>query len=172
MKTTADHVTKKVLEDACGVLDECLKKIKHCLGQLSDEQVWWRPRDEMNSIGNLLLHLSGNVKQWIIAGLGTANDDRDRPAEFAAPVEIPKAELLQQLADVVTEAKSVLAQRTSQEMLADCRIQGFELTGWKALFDSVTHFKGHTQEIICLTRLQLGAAYQFEWQPQTPEEGA
>ena len=57
------------------------------------------------------------------------------------------------------------------EILAQRRIQGFEVTGWQAIFDCVPHFKGHTQEIICLTRLQLGDAYRVHWQPQTPEQG-
>jgi len=172
MKITADRVTRTVLADAGGVLDECMKKIRHCLDQLSDEQVWWRPREEMNSIGNLLLHLRGNIRQWIVAGLGHVEDDRDRAAEFSHAGPIPTSELMAQLANVVSDAKTVLAQRTPPEMLANCRIQGFELTGWKALFDSIPHFKGHTQEIICLTRMQLGTDYQFEWQPQTSEEGA
>jgi len=149
-----------------------MTKIEHCLDQLSEEQVWWRPREEMNSIGSLLLHLSGNVKQWVVCGLGTAEDNRNRPAEFSQRGSISKADLLTQLAHVVDEAKSVLAQRTADEMLAGRRIQGFEVTGWEALFDSIPHFKGHTQEIISLTRQQLGDAYRVHWQPQTPEEGA
>lgn len=169
---TTDQLTTTVLEHVSEVFDQCMTKINHCIGQLSDEQVWWRPRDEMNSIGNLLLHLSGNVKQWIVSGLGSAEDVRNRPAEFSQRGPIPKAEVLEQLAQVVAEAKSVLSQRSAAEMLAARRIQGFEVTGWEAIFDCVPHFKGHTQEIICLTRLQLGDTYRIQWQPQTPEEGA
>ncbi|MGE3409189.1 MAG: DinB family protein [Pirellulales bacterium] len=169
---TNDQLTGLVLKGACDVLDQCLVKIDHCVGQLSDEQVWWRPREEMNSIGNLLLHLMGNVRQWIIAGLGTAEDVRNRPAEFSQRGPIPKEELLAQMRQTVTDAKSVLAQRTAAEMLAVRRVQGWDVTGWDAMFDCVPHFKGHTQEIIHLTRLQLGDAYKFHWQPQNPEQGA
>jgi hypothetical protein len=168
---TTDQLTTNILQSVCDVFDECMTKINHCLGQLSDEQVWWRPREEMNSIGNLLLHLGGNVKQWIVSGLGMVEDVRNRPAEFSQRSPIPKAELLEQLTRVVTEAKSGLAQCTAAEMLAQRRIQGFEVTGWQAIFDCVPHFKGHTQEIICLTRLQLGDAYRVHWQPQSPEQG-
>ena len=168
---TTNQLTTTVLESACEVFDECMTKINHCLEQLSDEQVWWRPREDMNSIGNLLLHLSGNVKQWIVSGLGNAADDRNRPAEFSQRGPIPKAELIEQLARCVAEARSVLGKCTAEEMLADRRIQGFEVTGWQAIFDCVPHFKGHSQEIICLTRLQLGNAYRVHWQPQTPEQG-
>lgn len=108
---TNDQLTGIVLKSACDVLDQCLVKISHCVGQLSDEQVWWRPREEMNSIGNLLLHLTGNVRQWMIAGLGTAKDVRNRPAEFSQRGSIPKEELLEQRRQAVADAKSVLAQR-------------------------------------------------------------
>lgn len=169
---TADQVTTNVLGNVCDVFDQCLTKITHCLDQLSDEQVWWRPREEMNSIGNLLLHLTGNVRQWVISGLGTAADVRNRPAEFSQRGPIPKQELLEQLRQAVADAKSVIVQRTAADMLAVRRVQGWDVSGWKAVFDCVPHFKGHTQEIICLTRLQLGDAYKFHWQPQTPEQGA
>ena len=58
---TTDQLTTTVLENVCEVLDQCMTKIARCLDQLSDEQAWWRPQEEMNSIGNLLLHLSGNI---------------------------------------------------------------------------------------------------------------
>src|SRR5689334_20239791 len=78
-------------------LNEGLEKIQHCAAQLSDEQVWWRPRTEMNSIANLMLHLSGNLRQWVVAGIGGAEDVRNRPQEFSDRSQQPKAELLEQL---------------------------------------------------------------------------
>jgi hypothetical protein len=80
---TADELAAAVGTEAANELTSALGKIKHCLGQLSDEQVWWRPRPSLNSIGNLILHLCGNVRQWIVGGLGGAADSRDRPAEFS-----------------------------------------------------------------------------------------
>jgi hypothetical protein len=147
-------------------------KIQHCLSQLTDEQVWWRPRDEMNSIANLLLHLTGNVRQWIVAGLGGATDVRLRPQEFSERGPIPKARLLADLEAVVDEARKILAGCSATDLLARRRIQGHGVSGIGAIFDCVPHFKGHTQEIICLTRLQLGTKYQFHWQPQSAEQGA
>jgi hypothetical protein len=85
---------------------------------------------------------------------------------------IPKSELLQRLDEVVAAAAEALSKLTPEEMLRLRRIQGFEVTGLGAIFDSVPHFKGHTQEIICLTRMQLGEDYQFDWVPKTEEEGA
>ncbi|HUG89367.1 MAG TPA: DUF1572 family protein, partial [Planctomycetaceae bacterium] len=145
-------------------------KIRHCLNQLTDEQVWWRPTPPQNSIANLILHLCGNVRQWIISGLGREPDIRNRPQEFAERGPVPRDELIGQLDDAVRQADAVLGTLTPEQLLAHCRIQGFDTTGLSAIFDSVGHFKGHTQEIICLSRMQLGEAYQFDWIPSTAEQ--
>jgi hypothetical protein len=147
-------------------------KIKHCLDQLDDEQVWWRPHESMNAIENLILHLCGNVRQWILSGLGGAEDRRDRPREFSESRKLCKAELVAQLDEVVAAASKVLGEVTPEELLRARRIQGFTVTGLGAIFGSVPHFKGHTQEIVCLTRMQLGDSYKFYWVPKTIEEGA
>ena len=169
---TADELATAVGTEAANELASALGKIKHCLGQLTDEQVWWRSRPSLNGIGNLILHLCGNVRQWIVAGLSGAVDCRDRPAEFAERGPIPKEELLRKLEAVVDEARAVLARQTARQLLEARRIQGFDVTGPAAIFDSVPHFRGHTQEIVSLTRLQLGDAYKFAWAPTTPEQGA
>src|SRR5207248_5165333 len=112
----------------------------------------------LNSIGNLILHLCGNLRQWIVAGLGEAADGWDRPAEFSERGPIPKEELLRRLEDVVDEARAVLARQTARQLLEARRIQDFDVTGLAAIFDSVPHFRGHTQEVVSITRLQLGDA--------------
>ena len=162
---TADELAGAVGAAAADELTSALGKIKHCLAQLTDEQVWWRSRPGLNSIGNLILHLCGNVRQWIVAGLGGEADVRDRPAEFAERGPVPKEELLRRLDTVVGEAKRVLAGLSAGSLLEVRRIQEFDVTGLAALFDSVPHFRGHTQEIIHLTRLQLGDVYRFAWAP-------
>jgi hypothetical protein len=108
----------------------------------------------------------------IVSGIGGAADVRHRPSEFTEQGPLPKGVLLSQLNTVVGEAKAVLSQATTSDMLSERRIQGFNVSGWGALFDSLPHFKGHTQEVICLTRCQLGDRYQFHWQPATSEQGA
>jgi len=140
---TADELATAVGTEAANELASALARIKHCLGQLSDKQVWWRSHPSLNSVGNLILHLCGNVRQWIVAGLGGAVDSRDRPAEFAERSPIPKEELLGMLEAVVGEARAVLARQTARQLLEARRIQGFDVTGLKANFDSVPHFRGH-----------------------------
>jgi hypothetical protein len=169
---TADDLAAAVGAEAAKELTSALGRIKHCLGQLNDEQVWWRPQPSLNSIGNLVLHLCGNLRQWVVAGLGGAADVRDRAAEFAQRGPIPTGELLRKLDAVTAEAREVLSRLTARQLLEGRRIQGFDVTGLAALFDSVPHFRGHTQEIVHLTRSQLGDAYRFAWAPATPEQGA
>jgi len=172
MSPTADELAEEIVRETQRCLDGCLERIGHCLRQLTDEQVWWRPQPEMNAIGNLVLHLTGNIRQWVISGLGGAADVRTRPREFAERGPIPKDEILAGLTSVVREAKVVLSRQTPEQLLKRRRIQGFDVTGVGAIFDCVPHFRGHTQEIICLTRMQKGEAYQFFWEPTTPEQVA
>src|SRR5437764_13285820 len=105
---TTDELARAMTVEAAQELKNALARIKHCVQQLSDEQIWWRDTPAMNSIGNLLLHLCGNVRQWLIAGLGDATDVRNRPAEFAERGPIPRSELLAQIERVVDDAGTVL----------------------------------------------------------------
>jgi len=169
MPHLAEGATQAALSAAAQVLADSLEVVEHCVLQLADEQIWWRPRPEMNSVGNLVLHLSGNLRQWIVSGLGGAADKRHRQQEFDARGPIAREALLEPLRQVVSESRDVLARLTAEEMLAHRTVQGFELTGWQTLFDTVPHFKGHTQEIVCLTRIQLGSAYRIRWTPPATE---
>ena len=158
------------IEAATRQLDASAAKIEHCLRQLNDNQLWWQPTAGQNSVGNLLLHLSGNIRQWIISGVGGAKDVRDRPREFVAKPDIPRDALLASFRQTVAEARRTLAACDAASLLRERRIQGYETTGLTAVFDTVAHFQGHTQEIISLTRQQLGDAYEFHWTPATAEE--
>jgi hypothetical protein len=172
MQPTSEQLAAAVAAEAGKELAAALEKIKHCLGQLAEEQVWWRPSESMNSIGNLMLHLAGNLGQWIVAGIGGKNDVRNRPREFAEQGPIAKAELLRLLEEAVREAQSALSKASAAELLRLRRIQGFDVIGIEAIFNSIPHFRGHTQEIIHLTRTQLGDRYRVAWAPTTPEQGA
>jgi hypothetical protein len=153
-------------------LADRIERIRHCVGQLDDEQVWWRPQDSMNSVGNILLHLGGNLRQWIVSGVGGRPDTRDRPAEFAARGPIPKVELIRRLEAVVAEADAALTALDASRLLETHRIQGFDETVLSAIWGSLEHLSGHAQEIVYITRLQLGDRYRFAWTPTTPEQGA
>src|SRR5205823_14799133 len=133
---TADELAAVVGTAAEHELDSALMRIKHCLGQLNDEQVWRRSQPSLNSIGNLIMHLCGNLRQWIVAGVGGASDVRNRPAEFAERGPIPKNELVNRLEEVVEEAKRALAGVTARQLVDVRRIQGSDVAGLAAIFDS------------------------------------
>ena len=172
MAITTNELASELGRAASGELQAAHQKIEHCLAQLDDTQVWWRPAEDMNSIANLLLHLAGNLRQWIVAGVGGADDTRDRSAEFADRSQLAKAEVAARLNEAVNEAAQILGSVTAEQLVARRRVQGFDISGAQAIFDSVAHFRGHSQEIVHLTRQILGADYQFDFVPQTPEQGA
>ena len=167
-----NKIASEIGAEMAACLEYGARKISHCINQLYDEQVWWRPSPELNSIGNLLLHLAGNLRQWIVAGVGDAEDIRQRQSEFDESGPIAKRELLERLTSVLKDSKAALSAVTAEDLLSGKRVQGFDVTKLHAAMNSVTHFQGHVQEIICLTRQQLGSNYKFEWKPTSAEEGA
>ena len=167
---SADTIERAVLDAARIRLETSAAKIVHCLSQIDDSQVWWRPTPNQNSIGNLILHLCGNVGQWIISGVGGAADVRDRPSEFSQKNRQPKSELLTMLHACIEQSGEALSTTDPSRLLSDCRIQGFDTTMLSAILDTVSHFQGHTQEIISLTRQQTGNKYQFHFVPSTPDQ--
>jgi uncharacterized damage-inducible protein DinB len=149
--------------DGCRSLlsQDYLPKIERCIELLNDDQIWWRPNPESNSIGNLLLHLSGNVRQWIIAGLGGATDARDRDAEFAQREAIARVELLARLRETLREADAVLAKFDLAHLLGQHEIQGLSVSALEAILHVVDHFSMHTGQIILLTKLLTATDLQF-----------
>jgi hypothetical protein len=129
MQPSDQRLTAAIITETTYWLNDCVGKIKHCLGQLTDDQVWWRPDEQMNAIGNLILHLYGNVRQWIVSGIGGAPDIRDRSAEFSQRQKIPKAQLLRRLDEVAAAAVEVLSTMNAEELLGTRHIQGFATTG-------------------------------------------
>jgi Protein of unknown function (DUF1572) len=172
--TSAPPTTSKICEAFVSAnrhaLSEGMRKITHCVNQLTDDQLWWRPKPDMNSIANLMFHLSGNLRQWIIAGVGGETDIRNRPMEFADRSNRPKAEILAILAKVVSEADRALGRLTPDKLLSQRRIQGYDTMVLSAITDTIPHFRGHVQEIIHMTRIQLGDHYRFDFVPKSPEQ--
>jgi uncharacterized damage-inducible protein DinB len=161
-----------VVQELRARLKAAHERIENCLEQLSDEQVWWRPRPEMNSIANLVLHLCGNMRQWIIHGATGAADDRNRPQEFSDRSMAPKRQLQERLREVAGQADEVIAGLSEDQLVQPRRIQGFDETVVSAVIHSVAHFAGHAQEIIHMTRERLGEGYRMFWKPASVEQGA
>lgn len=142
-------------------LDAALSRITHCVNQLSEEQVWHRPPQGMNAIGNLLIHLTGNVKQVIADNLTGAPDTRKRQQEFDTREPLAKAELLRKLTEVIVQAKAAFATASDERLATVVRVNNQDWTGVQAAVRSLAHFRGHAQEIIHMTRELLGDKYQF-----------
>lgn len=174
MSYTGHEITQAAVAAVNLEFSNALAQIEHCVQQLNDEQIWWRPSPELNSIGNLLCHLAGNLRQWVIAGLGGGPDVRNRPGEFAERGPLPLSAVWPPLQNTVQEAQTVLSdiQSEPERLIRRYRIQGFEVSGWDVVVHTVTHFRGHTQEITGLSRQILGKNYQFAFVPTTPEQGA
>jgi len=135
------------------MLGDYLPKIERCLEKLTDEQIWWRPNSQTNSIGNLVLHLSGNARQWIVCGLGDQPDHRNRSLEFEQSEIIPRTQLLERLTGTLREVGEVLTKLPVEVLLEGREIQGREVEVLEAIFHVTEHFAMHTGQIIMLTKI-------------------
>src|SRR4029077_8449458 len=164
-KTKRGPAAKRKLPEA-SLADVCVRqwrtrleeryspRIVGCLEQLSEEEIWWRPNDASNSIGNLVLHVCGNMRQWIISGLGGAADLRERDKEFAERGPIARAALREKVRQTVTEACAVLARLKPGALTRRCRIQGYDVTGYEATAHVIEHVAYHAGQIIYATKLK------------------
>lgn len=157
-----NEVGKAFLLQAGSHLNEdFMPKIEKCLDVLSEEDVWWRAHETNNSVGNLLLHLSGNVRQWIVSGIGGKPDNRHRSLEFSERNAIPKMIVWSKLQDSVAEATQVLECFPVEQLLEKRKIQGSDTTVLQAVFHVVEHFALHTGQIIYITKLRQGKDLRF-----------
>ncbi len=148
-----------------------LQKIEKAVGKLTSEQIWARKHEQENSIGNLLLHLAGNVRQWIISGVGGVADDRNRDSEFTQRESIEPEELLTRLRETLQEADAVLAAAEGLDLLEKRRIQVFDVTLMQAIYHCVEHFSGHTGQIIWVAKNVSGedmGFYRYLQDPSRP----
>lgn len=129
------------------LIQECQQRTLYCLDQLSEEQIWHRPNEHCNSIGNLVLHLCGNIKQWLHATLGDAVDERQRQAEFDARGPIEREVLKEMIVSLLQESEKVILGLTPQDLLKRYSVQGFEETGVAILVHITEHFSYHVGQM-------------------------
>ena len=137
------------------------KKIRLAVEPLSPDIIWKRPNDESNSIGNLLLHLSGNIRQWIVGGVGGEASLRDRSAEFSARDGPGAPELLSRLESTVRDADRVLAGLHENDLSRPLVIQGRETSAFAAIYHVVEHFSMHTGQILLLAKMYAPGSVKF-----------
>ncbi len=162
MKTNDATMTTLFLEfSRRKLLEQYWPRLRGCVEPLTDEQVWWRPNQASNSVGNLILHLNGNVRQWLVASFNRLQDTRNRPAEFNAADSIPASVLLGALGATIAEAAQVLARLTEKDLLAQYEIQGYKVRGLDAVCQVVEHFAMHYGQILYITKSLSGADLGF-----------
>jgi uncharacterized damage-inducible protein DinB len=158
-------IVRAFLEQSRGLLlTDYMPKIERCLEGLSDADVWWRPNEASNAIGNLILHLCGNVRQWIIAGVGQGDFERDRQQEFDERSGVPSTELMARLRQTVREADHVMGGVTPETLLARRHIQNYDVTVLEAIYHVVEHFGMHTGQIIMLSKMRRSEDLKL-WRP-------
>src|ERR1041384_5889516 len=149
----ADALDRMFLDYSTQKLKQLASRIETCLGKLSAEQIWARGSEQENAVGNPVLHLAGTVRQWIVAGVGSQPDRRDRDAEFAARGDVSAADLAARLNGAVEEAAAVLAGVTRERLVERIAVQKYDLPVMEAIYHVVEHFSAHTGQIIFATKM-------------------
>lgn len=149
------------LNCAAEKLNQLCERVETCLGKLTPEQIWMRGTENQNAVGNLVLHLNGNVRQWILSGAGGQPDARVRDEEFSARGGMDPKALGQLLRDAVDKALVVIRSLPHERLVERATIQGHEVTLLKAIFHVVEHFSGHTSQIIFVTKMLTGEDLGF-----------
>jgi hypothetical protein len=143
------------------LLEQYWPRLRGCVESLTNEQVWWRPNRASNSVGNLILHLNGNVQQWLVAPFNGMEDTRDRPAEFKEQKLVPTSALLEQLGATMQQASEVLSRLTDADLLTLFDIQGYKVSGLAAVYQVVEHFGMHYGQVLYVTKILRGEDLGF-----------
>ncbi len=142
-------------------LNENLPRIKKCLSLLTEEQVWFSPNKNTNSVGNLILHLAGNIRQYGITGLSKKTDNRNRNEEFSANGTRTKQELFDLISSTISEACTILTKMSLEQLKEMYSIQGFELNGVSVAVHITEHLSYHVGQIALLTKLITNQDLEF-----------
>jgi hypothetical protein len=154
-------VETEFLNYSADKLRQFVDRIDSCVEKLNQEQVWARTSPNQNAVGNLLLHLNGNVRQWIMHGVAGQPDVRDRRSEFATQGAPGTHQLLASLRTTVEEAAAVFHGLPAERLLHKVKVQGYDATVLTAIYHVVEHFAGHTFQIIYATKLFTGEDLGF-----------
>ncbi len=156
-----DGATGIFIDFSVRKLGQLTERIESCLDRLTEEQVWERGGENENAVGNLALHLSGNVRQWIVSSVGGAPDMRERDAEFAARGGATIPDLKRHLRGAVDEASGVLLKLPDERLTERVVIQKYEVPILEAIYHVVEHFSMHTGQIVFATKMLTGADLGF-----------
>jgi hypothetical protein len=154
-------VASEFLDYSAAQLDLYLSRIETCLDQLTPEQVWERHSENENAVGNLVLHLEGNIRQWILGGVGGQPDIRDRYLEFETRAGASPVELKARIRATIEEAAAAVRGLPHERLTARIRAQGREVSVLEAIYQAVQHLSGHAFQIMLLTKFHNGRDLGF-----------
>lgn len=150
------------LKDACLLrINESADRIRKCVHMLSEEQIWHRQNEHLSPVANLVLHLCGNISQYIISSLGHLPYDRARDMEFAANRSHTQAELLEVFHDTIEAAISIISEAREEELLRVRSVQGFSMTGIGVIIHVTEHLSYHTGQVAMHTKLLIAEDLGF-----------
>jgi uncharacterized damage-inducible protein DinB len=138
---------EELVKNALYRMDESTRMVSMSLAEISEDEVWQKPNDSLNSIGNLILHLCGNITQYVISSLGETEDTRNRNEEFSSNKMATKEELLIKLNATVDTAKRVIFDANEKQLLQVKSVQGFTFSGIGIIMHVVEHYSYHTGQI-------------------------
>ncbi|NNJ88903.1 MAG: DUF1572 family protein [Eudoraea sp.] len=161
MKDNRSDLAKNLVDNAIFRMEESLRMIAKSTALLTEEELWKKPNKASNSVGNLIIHLKGNITQYILAGLGRQEDHRQRDLEFSETHSHNAKELNQQLKAVVEEVKTVLYGIKDAEMTKVIPVQGFKLSGLGIILHVVEHLSYHTGQIAFWTKILKNKDLEF-----------
>lgn len=142
-------------------MDESVRMLAICMEKVPDSMFWHREQSVLNSVGNLLLHLSGNIRQYIISGLGGAPDNRERDAEFEIAQQPGRAEVWTGFQKTVEEAQAVIREAHAADLLQKRSVQGFSFSGMGLAIHAVEHLSYHTGQIAYMAKAGTGQQLGF-----------
>lgn len=142
-----DNFQFEFIKNSCYRMDESLRMIKISLEKITEEELWKRPNGSLSSIGNLMLHLCGNMKQYGISSLKGIEDTRNRNLEFSIKGSFNKKELMVKLEKTVYEVKICFQNISKQRLLTRKKVQGYEFSGIGNIIHLVEHLSYHTGQI-------------------------
>lgn len=147
-----EKLREEFVQNSLYRLDESTRMNSIALEQLTEEDIWKRPNESLNSVGNLILHLCGNITQYVISSLGETEDARERDLEFSTTSGLTKSELLQKLTETVELAKRVINDASVEQLVRKREVQGFYFSGLGVVLHAVEHYSYHTGQIAFWTK--------------------
>ena len=138
-------------------------QIRSCIEQLTDEQLWWRPNEQANSVGNLVLHVSGSMRHYLCRGVGGIDYTRDRPAEFAERGPIPRQQLLATFDETISQAEQILNRFDNSRFLDPTDEPDYVPTIFDMIFNISIHLATHTGQIVYITKMLNAGSLDELW---------